>query len=441
MTEIPREFICPVTFEIMEDPVICSDGYTYERKVILNLPNSISPLTRQQIDKNNLIPNRNLKDAIERYKSSSDSSLSKKLSNISKLEKFELEQKIKKQEMEDKIKKELLEKQKRDNEEFLRKQKEKEKDIQLKRILEMFNAQNTALFNYGDFSVYNFSMNQFRNMSYDYTDKGKKKYIFTIEMLKLILNENKEILSKKYDKITNDYIWVKKYVFGEGLNPLIEFVFDNFIPEIDNLIEKESQIIVNNTKEIKELLSRRSGYTCDNADYLTNQNYKLEKKLNLITKIKNKQLKSKEYYIVNNDEFCKDFEITEFLKKINISIFFLRYDWNILYDWIIMKKQKFNNLIENIFNIFDECIDKINYITYNYHQITGHGGSSSNNSNNIHIISMYNLVIQSYTQPSSVNNSNEREDIIKDYEPIFFEPLMNLTKNIIELIDFLQEEM
>jgi len=441
MTEIPREFICPVTFEIMEDPVICSDGYTYERKVILNLPNSISPLTRQQIDKNNLIPNRNLKDAIERYKSLSDSSLSKKLSNISKLEKFELEQKIKKQEMEDKIKKELLEKQKRDNEEFLRKQKEKEKDIQLKRILEMFNAQNTALFNYGDFSVYNFSMNQFRNMSYDYTDKGKKKYIFTIEMLKLILNENKEILSKKYDKITNDYIWVKKYVFGEGLNPLIEFVFDNFIPEIDNLIEKESQIIVNNTKEIKELLSRRSGYTCDNADYLTNQNYKLEKKLNLITKIKNKQLKSKEYYIVNNDEFCKDFEITEFLKKINISIFFLRYDWNILYDWIIMKKQKFNNLIENIFNIFDECIDKINYITYNYHQITGHGGSSSNNSNNIHIISMYNLVIQSYTQPSSVNNSNEREDIIKDYEPIFFEPLMNLTKNIIELIDFLQEEM
>ena len=96
MTEIPREFICPVTFEIMEDPVICCDGYTYEKSVILNLPNSLSPLTRQPIDKNNLIPNRNLKDAIERYKTSPDNSQNKKLSNMSKLENFELEQKMKK---------------------------------------------------------------------------------------------------------------------------------------------------------------------------------------------------------------------------------------------------------------------------------------------------------------------------------------------------------
>lgn len=435
MNEIPREFICPVTFEIMEDPVICSDGYTYERKVILNLPNSISPLTRQQIDKNNLIPNRNLKDAIERYKSSSDSSLSKKLSNISKLEKFELEQKIKKQEMEDKIKKELLEKQKRDNEEFLRKQKEKEKDIQLKRILEMFNAQNTALFNYGYIYVQHNGMNQFRNDGYEYRKIGEKKYIFTIEMLKLILNENREILSKKYDKITNDYIWVKKYVFGEGLNPLIEFVFDNFVSEIDNLIEKESQIIVNNTKEIKEILSRRSGYTsyCDNADYLTKQNYKLEKKLNLITKIKNKQLKSKEYYIVNNDEFRRDFEINDF--RVNILAF--GWDWNILNYWITMKKQHFDNLIENIFCIFDKTVDNSNMISYiHYFQ---YGGQSNCYH---HLLEMYKFNIENSTQRNPVIESNhDRKDIIKDYEPIFFEPLINLTKNIIELIDFLQEEM
>ena len=174
MTEIPREFICPITFEIMEDPIICCDGYTYEKSVILNLPNSISPLTRQPIDKNNLIPNRNLKDAIERYNASPDNTQLKKLSNMSKLEKFELEQKIKKQEMENKIKKELLEKQKRDNEEFLKKQKEKEQETELVRILEMFNAQNTALFNYGDFSVFNGGMNQYRSTTYTYTDCGKK---------------------------------------------------------------------------------------------------------------------------------------------------------------------------------------------------------------------------------------------------------------------------
>ena len=437
MTEIPREFICPVTFEIMEDPVICCDGYTYEKSVILNLPNSISPLTRQPIDKNNLIPNRNLKDAIERYNASPDNTQLKKLSNMSKLEKFELEQKIKKQEMENKIKKELLEKQKRDNEEFLKKQKEKEQETELVRILEMFNAQNTALFNYGDFSVFNGGMNQYRSTTYTYTDCGKKKYIFTIDMLKSIKNENREILSKKYEELTNNYIWIKKYVIGEETNPLIEFVFDNFVPEIDNLLEKELQKLEKYKIELSKLKSQYY-HNEQTESSIEKQIFKLEKKLKLITKIKNKQLKSKEYYIVNYDEFCKDFEITEFL-GINRSIY--GYDWNILYDWITMKKQKFNNLIENIFNIFDKCIDKINYITYNHRESTGNGGSSSNNSSNIHIISMYNLVIQSYTQPTHEHNGNSHSDLIKDYEPIFFEPLMNLTKNIIELIEFFHEEI
>jgi hypothetical protein len=100
MNEIPHEFICPVTFEIMEDPIICSDGYTYDRNVILNLTNSISPITRQPIDKNNLIPNRNLKDAIERYKMSQN----KKISIMSRLEIFENEQKLKREESKNKIK-------------------------------------------------------------------------------------------------------------------------------------------------------------------------------------------------------------------------------------------------------------------------------------------------------------------------------------------------
>ena len=297
MTEIPREFICPVTFEIMEDPVICCDGYTYEKSVILNLPNSISPLTRQPIDKNNLIPNRNLKDAIERYNASPDNTQLKKLSNMSKLEKFELEQKIKKQEMENKIKKELLEKQKRDNEEFLKKQKEKEQETELVRILEMFNAQNTALFNYGDFSVFNGGMNQYRSTTYTYTDCGKKKYIFTIDMLKSIKNENREILSKKYEELTNNYIWIKKYVIGEETNPLIEFVFDNFVPEIDNLLEKELQKLEKYKIELSKLKSQYY-HNEQTESSIEKQIFKLEKKLKLITKIKNKQLKSKEYYIV-----------------------------------------------------------------------------------------------------------------------------------------------
>lgn len=66
--KIPEEFLCPITLSIMEDPVICDDGYTYERESIIRLPNSISPMTRQPINKLNLIANRAIKDAIERYK-------------------------------------------------------------------------------------------------------------------------------------------------------------------------------------------------------------------------------------------------------------------------------------------------------------------------------------------------------------------------------------
>jgi hypothetical protein len=68
LTDIPNEFICPITLEIMEEPVICSDGWTYEKRAILAIRDSISPITRQSIDKNNIIPNRNIKEAIERFK-------------------------------------------------------------------------------------------------------------------------------------------------------------------------------------------------------------------------------------------------------------------------------------------------------------------------------------------------------------------------------------
>jgi hypothetical protein len=66
-SSILDEFLCPITFEIMVDPVICEDGYTYERSVIMSLHNSLSPMTRQPIDKTKLIPNRALKSAIDRF--------------------------------------------------------------------------------------------------------------------------------------------------------------------------------------------------------------------------------------------------------------------------------------------------------------------------------------------------------------------------------------
>eukprot|EP00486_Rosalina_sp_Unknown_P007106 CAMPEP_0201572148 /NCGR_PEP_ID=MMETSP0190_2-20130828/15261_1 /ASSEMBLY_ACC=CAM_ASM_000263 /TAXON_ID=37353 /ORGANISM="Rosalina sp." /LENGTH=297 /DNA_ID=CAMNT_0047997547 /DNA_START=29 /DNA_END=922 /DNA_ORIENTATION=- len=70
MIEVPDEFLCSITWEIMEDPVICSDGNTYERKAIEDwlFTNDTSPKTNMPLDDNKLIPNRALKYLIHAWK-------------------------------------------------------------------------------------------------------------------------------------------------------------------------------------------------------------------------------------------------------------------------------------------------------------------------------------------------------------------------------------
>ena len=60
---------CPITGEIMYNPVIASDGNTYERKAIKRWlkDHSTSPITRQPISKTSLIPNRSVKSLIDEY--------------------------------------------------------------------------------------------------------------------------------------------------------------------------------------------------------------------------------------------------------------------------------------------------------------------------------------------------------------------------------------
>jgi hypothetical protein len=57
----------PITKEIMIDPVICADGFTYDRPSIqqwFDLGHDISPITGQILTNTNLIPNRALKSTI-----------------------------------------------------------------------------------------------------------------------------------------------------------------------------------------------------------------------------------------------------------------------------------------------------------------------------------------------------------------------------------------
>ncbi|XP_021587280.2 WD repeat, SAM and U-box domain-containing protein 1 isoform X2 [Ictidomys tridecemlineatus] len=67
---IPDEFICPITRELMKDPVIASDGYSYEKEAMENWISKkkrTSPMTNLVLPSVVLTPNRTLKMAINRW--------------------------------------------------------------------------------------------------------------------------------------------------------------------------------------------------------------------------------------------------------------------------------------------------------------------------------------------------------------------------------------
>lgn len=66
---IPSEFMCPITQDIMVEPVICRDAITYEKSAIETwlATHTTSPVTRQPLYAYDLIPNRALKSAIEEF--------------------------------------------------------------------------------------------------------------------------------------------------------------------------------------------------------------------------------------------------------------------------------------------------------------------------------------------------------------------------------------
>ena len=62
-----RIFTCPITQEIMREPVSCPEGYTFERSAIIRWlqSNPRNPLTRTSLNPYDLVPNRSLKDLIQ----------------------------------------------------------------------------------------------------------------------------------------------------------------------------------------------------------------------------------------------------------------------------------------------------------------------------------------------------------------------------------------
>ncbi len=65
----PDAFHCPITMEIMDNPVVASDGHTYEQSALAHILRTTrkSPLTRETLNCNIMIPNINLKKRIRNY--------------------------------------------------------------------------------------------------------------------------------------------------------------------------------------------------------------------------------------------------------------------------------------------------------------------------------------------------------------------------------------
>ena len=170
--KIPQEYLCPITLELMQDPVICDDGYTYERVSIMNLRDNLSPMTRQPINKKNLIINRALKDLINIFIEKNNIKMNKKSvddvrtdtkhnttnlyqqlqrDRMGLLNQFEADQEDKKRQQWEAIRLEQEKKYKKEYEEYEKKKKALDEIPQLERIVKMFNTkvQNIPAFPFG----------------------------------------------------------------------------------------------------------------------------------------------------------------------------------------------------------------------------------------------------------------------------------------------------
>merc|ERR1712228_269662 len=67
--EIPPEFLCPITHQIMTDPVLISDGHSYERVAIENwlIKHDKSPMTNSVLGTKQIFPNHSLRSMIAEY--------------------------------------------------------------------------------------------------------------------------------------------------------------------------------------------------------------------------------------------------------------------------------------------------------------------------------------------------------------------------------------
>ena len=68
---VPYHMICPITQDLMNDPMVAPSGISYDRESIeewLTLNNGTEPSTRTPLTMEQLYPNRYLREVIEHYR-------------------------------------------------------------------------------------------------------------------------------------------------------------------------------------------------------------------------------------------------------------------------------------------------------------------------------------------------------------------------------------
>ncbi|XP_027108354.2 U-box domain-containing protein 33 isoform X2 [Coffea arabica] len=69
-SQMPSYFICPIFQEVMQDPVVAADGYTYEAEALkgwLDSDHDTSPMTNLKLAHRNLVQNHALRSAIQEW--------------------------------------------------------------------------------------------------------------------------------------------------------------------------------------------------------------------------------------------------------------------------------------------------------------------------------------------------------------------------------------
>jgi hypothetical protein len=67
---VPSLFICPLSNKVLTDPVVACDGFTYDRRAILEFFETgqrISPLSKQQLRSTATLPNHVVRCAVNEW--------------------------------------------------------------------------------------------------------------------------------------------------------------------------------------------------------------------------------------------------------------------------------------------------------------------------------------------------------------------------------------